>query len=156
PRMAATPTLRTLAAALGVSPSTVSRALDGHPHVDEATRRRVVEAARRAGYAPNALAQGLRTQRTRRIGLVVPDIQNDFYAAAAAAIERELAGRQYRLQLSITGDDPALEQAYLDGLRQEHVAGVIYVPCGRRSAAAARLVASGVPVAELARRSQIE
>lgn len=147
------PTLRDLASALGISTSTVSRALNNHPYVKEALRGRIQQAAREAGYRPDPLARGLKTQRTYRVGLVIPDILNDFYAAAAAAIERELSAAGYRLQLIISNDDPTLEAAAVDDLRHERADGMIYVPSERRSAAAARLVMRGVPVVELVRRS---
>jgi len=72
------PTLRDLASALGVSTSTVSRALNNGPYVKEALRGRIQQAAREAGYRPDPLARGLKTQRTYRVGLVIPDILNDF------------------------------------------------------------------------------
>jgi LacI family transcriptional regulator len=150
------PTLRSLASELGVSISTVSRALNGHPHVDEEVRERVLAAAAKVGYVPDALARSLRSQRTWRVGLVLPDILNEFYTVAVASIERELAAVGYRMQLSITGDDPALEAQQLEALLRERADGVILVPSARRSAAVERLVGAGVPVVELGRRSENE
>jgi LacI family transcriptional regulator len=148
------PTLRSLATDLGLSISTVSRAINGHPHVDEDVRERVLAAAERVGYAPDALARSLKAQRTWRVGLVLPDILNEFYTVAVAAIERKLAAAGYRLQLSIAGDDEALEAQQLEALLQERADGALLVPAGRRSAAVARLVAAGVPVVELGRRAE--
>src|SRR6266540_2797105 len=146
-------TLRSLATALGVSTSTVSRALNGHPHVDEGLRTRIRAAAREAGYVPDPLARGLKTQRTYWAGLLLPDIENDFYAAAATAIVRELTGAGYRVQLSITENDPALQTLYLESLRRERAGGVIYVPCTAHDDVVERLLGVGTPVVELARRS---
>ncbi|MGH2352306.1 MAG: LacI family DNA-binding transcriptional regulator [Chloroflexota bacterium] len=145
-------TLRSLATSLGLSVSTVSRALSGHPYVKETVRARVRQAAQDAGYRPNQLARGLKAQRTDTVGLLLPDIQNDFYTAAAAVIVRDLVAAGYRVQLGITGDDVAMQTASLDDLGRERAAGVIYVPAERRSAAVARLVEAGVPVVALARR----
>lgn len=150
------PTLRSLATELGVSISTVSRALNGHPHVDEVVRERVLAAAEKVGYVPDALAQSLKSQRTWRIGLILPDILNEFYTVAVATIEREIAAAGYRLQLSITGDDPALEAQQLEALLRERADGVILVPSARRSAAVERLVGAGMNVVELGRRSENE
>lgn len=146
-------TLRTLATALGVSTSTISRALNGHPHVDEALRSRIQTAAREVRYVPDPLARSLKTQRSSWAGLLLPDIQNDFYTAAAAAIVRELTGAGYRVQLSITDNDPALQTLYLEALRRERGGGVIYVPCTPHDEAVARLLEASTPVVELARRS---
>ena len=64
--------LKDLAAELGLSPTTVSRALNGFPEVNEATRKRVVEAARRLGYRADASARRLATGRSGAIGLALP------------------------------------------------------------------------------------
>ena len=64
--------LKMLAAHLGLSQTTVSRALNGYPEVSEATRQRVVEAAQRLNYAPNQRAKGLATGRAMAIGHVIP------------------------------------------------------------------------------------
>ena len=64
--------LKELAASLGLSQTTVSRALNGYPEVGEATRNRVLAAAKAADYAPNARARRLATGRTMTIGHVIP------------------------------------------------------------------------------------
>ena len=64
--------LKDLAQHLGLSQTTVSRALNGYPEVNEETRRRVLEAARRHGYQPNANARRLATGRAKAIGIVLP------------------------------------------------------------------------------------
>ena len=64
--------LKELAEALGLSPTTVSRALNGYPEVSEATRKRVVDAARNFAYQPSSSAKGLATGKSMSIGHVVP------------------------------------------------------------------------------------
>ncbi len=71
-------TLKDLASELGVSITTVSRALGGYPDVGEETRKRVVEAAQRLGYRPNRNAQRLVTRRTHNIAWVQPDNERKF------------------------------------------------------------------------------
>lgn len=66
-------TLTDLSAFLGLSKTQVSRALNGYPDVNEATRQRVIKAARELGYRPNALAQKLRRGRSGIVGLVLPE-----------------------------------------------------------------------------------
>lgn len=68
--------LKELAQHLGLSQTTVSRALNGYPEVNEETRRRVLDAARRHGYQPNANARRLATGRAGAIGIVLPTDQN--------------------------------------------------------------------------------
>ena len=90
-------TLRDVAISAGLSPATASRALSGARYVDAATRTRVMTAARDLGYRPNALARALRAKQTMTIGLIVPDIRNDFYAETATVLQRAFEERGYRL-----------------------------------------------------------
>lgn len=87
--------LKSLAEALGLSQTTVSRALNGYPEVSEATRQRVMEAAQRYSYTPNSRAKGLATGRTMMIGQVIPTtlkhemvnpVFGDFVAGASQAL----------------------------------------------------------------------
>ncbi|MEM8729529.1 MAG: substrate-binding domain-containing protein [Pseudomonadota bacterium] len=89
--------LKSLAEELGLSQTTVSRALNGYPEVSEATRRRVEEAARHHNYRPNSRAKGLATGRAMMIGQVIPTatqhemvnpIFGDFVAGASLTFSR--------------------------------------------------------------------
>lgn len=70
-----------------VSPSTVSRILNGTTAVAEDKRRRVLETVKRLGYKPNVLAQGLVRGKSMTIGVVIPDLSSAFYSAAIGGIE---------------------------------------------------------------------
>jgi LacI family transcriptional regulator len=72
-------TLEDIAKQVGVSRSTVSRVVNGHPNVREDVRERVLEVIRRTGYHPNAAARTLASQRSRMIGLVLPRTVNSFF-----------------------------------------------------------------------------
>ena len=88
-------TLRDIAQAAGVHPSTVSRALDPSKTwlVNTQTRERVVAMARELGYQPDVVASGLRRGRTDTIGLVVSDLANPYVAPVIRGIENALEGR---------------------------------------------------------------
>jgi DNA-binding LacI/PurR family transcriptional regulator len=145
-------TIKDIAAKLGVSHTTVSRALRGHPHVDETLRRKIKDAARQLNYRPNALAQGLKDMRTRVVGLIITDLMNDFSAEAATIIQSELAKEGYRLLLCVSGDDPSSELAYLKAMREERVEGLILVPTvGGNTGAVEEYTRDGVPVVEFIR-----
>ena len=81
-------TSRDVARLAGVSQPTVSRALSDHPRVSEATKARVREAAKALGYAPNAIGRALSTGRSTRVGLVVTDLENQFYTHLVAPLHR--------------------------------------------------------------------
>jgi len=84
---------------VGVSQSTVSRALRRDPRVDPGTAARVLSAAERLGYAPNASARSLVTSRTGIVAVVLADITNPFYPQLVEALHEQLARTGYRMIL---------------------------------------------------------
>lgn len=105
------PDLKTLAVALGLSQSTVSRALSAHPGIPETTRHRVVAAAEAMGYRPNARARSLATGRTEAIGLVFPlerlQLPETNFVDVLAGISTAVTRRNYSLLLTPFEDDEA-------------------------------------------------
>lgn len=101
--------LKTLAAALALSPTTVSRALNGYPEVAEATRARILAEAARLGYRPNARARSLATGRAMAIGHVIPlatrdEIVNPIFADFLAGAGERYAQAGYTISLSVVRD----------------------------------------------------
>lgn len=105
------PDLKTLAIALGLSQSTISRALSAHPGIPETTRHRVVAAADAMGYSPNARARSLATGRTEAIGLVFPlerlQLPETNFVDVLAGISTAVTRRNYSLLLTPFEDDEA-------------------------------------------------
>jgi LacI family transcriptional regulator len=93
------PTSHDVAHEAGLSQSTVSRALRGDPRVTQATRERVMAAAQRLGYIPNAVGRNLSKRSTRTIGMVVTEISNPFYPHLIAPLHEELTALGYHLAL---------------------------------------------------------
>ena len=73
----------------GVSIATVSHVINGTRFVSDETRQKVLDAIDALNYRPNAVARGLATNSTRKIGLVISEITNPFFTAAARGIEDE-------------------------------------------------------------------
>jgi LacI family transcriptional regulator len=121
-------TIKEIASQLGVSHSTVSRALNDHRHTSEATKERVRTAARAMGYIPHGPARAMRGARTSLVGLIIPDIQNYFYATVARVIAQTCAARSLQLVLAVSEDDAALEYRHAMALREAHAGGIIVVP----------------------------
>ncbi len=101
--------LKELAASLGLSPTTVSRALNGYPEVNAATRTRILEAAAAADYRPNTRAKGLATGRSMAIGHVIPtasehEIVNPIFADFIAGAATTYAERGYEMMLTVVAD----------------------------------------------------
>ncbi|WP_020039943.1 LacI family DNA-binding transcriptional regulator [Salipiger mucosus] len=102
--------LKQLAQHLGISQTTVSRALNGYPEVSEATRKRVLDAAQALDYAPNARAKGLATGRAMAIGHVIPistqhEMVNPVFGDFIAGASEAYLAAGYDLTLSMTNDD---------------------------------------------------
>lgn len=121
--------LKELATKLGLSPTTVSRALNGYPEVNEATRERVIAAARRHSYRPNARAIRLATGRALAVGHVIPldtrsEIMNPIFSDFIAGSGEVYSRNGYDMMLSIVPDE--LEAAtYRDLMSRGTVDGVI-------------------------------
>lgn len=120
--------LKELSAKLGLSQTTISRALNGYPEVSESTRQRVIAAARKHNYEPNSSARRLATGRSRAIGHVVPTDRHDMinphfadFIAGAGAVYRQ---RGYDMLISVTTDED--EAAVYRAMKQDgRVDGVI-------------------------------
>ncbi|MDE6452179.1 MAG: LacI family transcriptional regulator, partial [Odoribacter sp.] len=78
-----------IAKSLNVSASTVSRALQDHPRISAEVRKMVQEKAREMNYRPNRMAVNLKLGKSRTIGVVVPNINRNFFSSAIDGIEEE-------------------------------------------------------------------
>jgi LacI family transcriptional regulator len=140
-------TLQDVATRAGVGLKTASRAVNGEPHVSEATRDRVLEAAAELGFQLNAGASLLaRGQTSSFVGLVTGDLTNPFYAALAQGVERELRLVDTGLTLASSDESPGREVALVDELVRRQVRAVIVVSTLESHAAYAALQRRGIPV----------
>lgn len=112
----------------GVGVGTASRALNGKGYVDPQTRDRVLAAAAELDYRPNAAARALRERRTRVVGLLLPDITNEFYTASAAVLQTVLNDAGFQLIVATTGNDPRAEQDAIQAMLDRQVDGIVHVP----------------------------
>ena len=121
-------TLVDVAARAGVSIKTASRAVNGEPHVAEATRRRVVEAASALGFRLNSQASMLRRGlRPGVVGFVMGDLANPFYAAIAKGLEQEARGRGLQVTVASTDEDPERERDLVAELVDRQVRALVVV-----------------------------
>jgi LacI family transcriptional regulator len=146
--MTAPVTMRQIAAAAKVSIGTVSHVINDTAKVRPKLRERVLEAIRRLGYQPSALAQGLRRRRTNMLGMIIPDITNPFFPGVVRGAEDVAYKRSYRMILCNADNDAEKEHSYIRELRSYHVAGLLIIPSsGAEIAAHLRTyTSSSVPV----------
>lgn len=118
-------TITDIAKALGVTPSTVSRALAGSPRVKEETRRAVEAAAAEMGYEPNVMASNLRRGRSDFVGIIVPRIHREFFSRLIGGAESVLNAAGYSILICQTNERREAEMRALHTLRKNQVAGVL-------------------------------
>lgn len=143
-------TAREVAEKAGISISTVGRALADDPRISAETKARVRRVADELGYAGNLPARMMRGNSSNLIGLILPDVRNDFYSATAQALSESYDRQGFRLVLSITGDDREAEHRHIRDLVSARVAGIIIVPTAKPRRESAVLLAS-VPHVQLLR-----
>jgi LacI family repressor for deo operon, udp, cdd, tsx, nupC, and nupG len=122
------PNISQVAKQAGVSTATVSRVVSGsNGRVSLLTRDRVLRAVERLGYAPNSAAKNLRTQRTGKILVTVPDISNPFFALILQGIEDAALRAGYAVLIGDTQDDPTREERYAQMLHRKEADGLIFL-----------------------------
>lgn len=119
------PTLADVASRAGVSPTTVSRALNGRGYVSRAMQERIDDAVTELGYLTNHTARTLRGKATQTVGLIIPTLAMPFFGELAVAVENALAKRDYRMLVCNSLGKPEREKEYLDLLLGQHVDGII-------------------------------
>ncbi len=142
-------TSRDVARVAGVSQATVSRVLLDSDKVTEATRNRVLAAMTSTGYAPNAMARAMKTQRTGTVGVVVARITNPYYPEVIEALSSELASAGQRMVL--WSSEGAGDVSALQAIRQGMVDGVIFTTVTEESAPLQEALSRRSPVVTLNR-----
>lgn len=132
-----------IARRVGISQSTVSRALRGDPRVSAATRRRVEEAARELQYVPNAAARSLITSRTNSVALVLADITNPFYPELVDVLHDEFGLSGLRTVLL---NDHSGGSELTDQLSSGAVDGIVFLSSMLSSPVPRMMAGRGLPV----------
>lgn len=122
--------VRDVARLAGVSPGTVSNALNHPEKVSDSTRERVLAAIAELGFVPNNAARQLRRGTNDSVGLIVLDVANPFFTSVAHGAERTLADARRPLVLAHSGHSVDREGAYLDLFTEQRLSGVLIAPTG--------------------------
>nr|WP_083392565.1 LacI family DNA-binding transcriptional regulator [Rhodobacter xanthinilyticus] len=142
-------TLRDVSEASGVSEMTVSRVLRNRGDVSEATREKVLEAAKALGYVPNKIAGALASQRVNLVGIVIPSLSNLVFPEVLSGISEELEDTGLQPVVGVTNYSPDKEEAVLYEMLSWRPSGVIIAGLEHTEAARAMLENAGVPVVEI-------
>src|SRR6187399_2522794 len=118
-------TIKDIAKALGVSASTVSRSLRGSYEINPETKKEIIEYAERFNYRPNPIAQSLKANKSMAIGVVVPEIANNFFSQAINGIEAIAYNRGYHVVIAQSHESFDREEINLDHLVSRRVDGIL-------------------------------
>jgi LacI family transcriptional regulator len=127
--MSAAITLKRISEILGISISTVSRALKDHPDISKRTKQKVNELAETLDYEPNALAVNLKAKNTKIFVVIVPNFGKYFYGSFISGIEEECKKEGYNLLILQNSDNPEIEKENLKICRNNRVSGVFLCSC---------------------------
>ena len=142
-------TLRDVSEASGVSEMTVSRVLRNRGDVSEATREKVLEAARALGYVPNKIAGALASQRVNLVAVVIPSLRNMVFPEVMSGISSVLEETELQPVVGVTDYLPEKEERVLYEMLSWRPSGVIVAGLEHSEASKAMLAASGIPVVEI-------
>lgn len=118
-------TLKQIAKELGVSVSTVSKALNGSPEISEPTKQRVQEYAKLKNYKPNVIGLNLKNRSTKTIGVIIPNILNSFFAKVFTGIEKVADEKGYKVITCISNESLEKEINTLEMLSNGTIDGFI-------------------------------
>jgi LacI family transcriptional regulator len=118
-------TLKQIAKELGVSVSTVSKALNDSPEISEPTKQRVQEYAKLKNYKPNVIGLNLKNRSTKTIGVIIPNIMNSFFAKVFSGIEKVADEKGYKVITCISNESIDKEINALEMLSNGTIDGFI-------------------------------
>src|SRR5688572_6759818 len=118
-------TIKDIARELGISPSTVSRALKDHPDISPETKKAVNELAEKLNYQPNIVALSLRQSKTNTIGVIIPEIVHFFFSTVISGIEDVAYSAGYNIIITQSNESLAREKSDLKALFNSRVDGML-------------------------------
>jgi LacI family transcriptional regulator len=118
-------TIKDIAKQLGISVSTVSRALQNHPDISDHTKQLVRDCAQSLNYKPNIMASNLRTSKNTTIGVILPELNHHFFASVLDGIEQAAKEAGYNIIICQTGENVEKEIQSIQTLVASRVAGIL-------------------------------
>jgi len=118
-------TIDDIANALDINISTVSRALKDHPKISDATKKRVAKKAKELGYSTNNIASALARGRSKVVGVIVPSVDENFFAKAIRGIEVLLKKNGYRVIITQSHDNVEDERSSIETMLEARVDGIL-------------------------------
>lgn len=143
--------MRDVAELAGVGTMTVSRVINGHLHVTEETRKRVFKAIEKLGYRPNQIARSLREQRSRQIGIIVPNLHDPFFAFCAQAVSLVAKEHGYSVNIAMSYEKPEIEFNEAMIMLSRHTEGLVVIPAAGKVTQLTNAAFKAIPIVTLDR-----
>lgn len=124
--------IKELAKKIGVSSATVSRVINNSGYVSEKTRQKVLQAIEEFQYVPNAIAISLSTKISRSIGVIIPDIENEFFSSVISGISEVAEEKGYSLHFMSSNENSESEHCFLETVQRQRLDGVIITPVSEK------------------------
>ncbi|MFY0688664.1 MAG: LacI family DNA-binding transcriptional regulator [Cyclobacteriaceae bacterium] len=118
-------TIKDIARQLGISPSTVSRALKDNPEISVETRKKVSDLAKELNYEPNILALNLRQSKTNTIGVILPELVHFFFSTVVSGIEDVAYSKGYNVIICQSNESAEREKSDTKALYNHRVDGIL-------------------------------
>ncbi|MGC4234451.1 MAG: LacI family DNA-binding transcriptional regulator [Niabella sp.] len=141
-------TIKDIAKKLNMSVSTVSKALNNHPLISTLTKERVKKLAEEWNYIPNEAARHFKQSKSFTIGVIMPDLLDQFYVLAINGIEEVASKRNYSVIVSQTHEDTVIEEKLVENMIKNRIDGVIITVSKntRNTDRFQRLIHAGIPL----------
>jgi DNA-binding LacI/PurR family transcriptional regulator len=118
-------TIKEIAKQLNISPSSVSRALHNHPSIGLRTKMQVQKLAEELNYEPNKIAIFFKQRRTYTIGVILPNLKEEFFSNAISGVEDVAVKNKYNVFIGQSHDDVEREKQIVKAMKDQHVDGII-------------------------------
>lgn len=139
-------TIRDVAKQAGVSITAVSQILHDKGRFSDDTRQHVMETVREMGYVPDQRARAMRSTNNNTIGLLVPDLRNQYFANLVSSMEDELYRRGYTTLIGTSSENINRQDEFINGLLGQRIVGAIVVPQGVDTVGIQSLIRSQLPL----------
>ena len=118
-------TLKRMGEMLGLSASTVSKALKDYPDISLETKKKVIDLAKELDYKPNMIARNLRNQESKTIGLIIPKITHHFFSNIIKGVIEEAEKHEYMVIMLQSNENYELEKKQIELLIEKQVDGIL-------------------------------
>ncbi|MGI6113696.1 MAG: LacI family DNA-binding transcriptional regulator [Mahellales bacterium] len=138
--------LKDIAEYLNVSVSTVSRVVNNKSYVDPQTREKVLSALEKFNYHPNEIARSLKNKTSKAIGIIVPDITNNFFSTVIKGIEQITRQHEYSVILCNSDENQEREEEYVQLLLQKQVSALVIATVSKNMNHVRQYIKHRIPV----------